>query len=64
MIDTAGRDALSKDLIKEIEELNNKIKPQERILVISGDIGQAAQKQAEQFHKSCFLHKQKYQQRN
>lgn len=53
LIDTAGRDALSKELIKEIEELNNKIKPDERILVISGDIGQAAQKQAEQFHKSC-----------
>jgi len=52
IFDTAGRDALSKDLIKEIEDLNETIKPNERILVISGDIGQAAQKQAEQFHKS------------
>ncbi len=52
LIDTAGRDALSNDLIREIEELNFVIKPNERILVISGDIGQAAQKQAEQFHKS------------
>ena len=41
------------DLIKEIETLNNLIKPQERLLVISGDIGQAAQQQAEQFNKSC-----------
>ena len=53
IVDTAGRDALSKDLIEEIELLNKEIKPQERLLVISADIGQAAQKQAEQFHKSC-----------
>ncbi|MDD5178370.1 MAG: signal recognition particle receptor subunit alpha [Candidatus Nanoarchaeia archaeon] len=52
IIDTAGRDALSKDLIEEIEELNKYIKPDERLLVLSADIGQAAQAQAEQFHKS------------
>ncbi|MBI2658766.1 signal recognition particle protein [Candidatus Woesearchaeota archaeon] len=53
IIDTAGRDALSHDLISEIEEVNDLIKPDENLLVISADIGQAAQKQAEQFHKSC-----------
>ncbi|MBS3105762.1 signal recognition particle protein Srp54 [Candidatus Woesearchaeota archaeon] len=53
IIDTAGRDALSHDLINEIEEVNKTIKPDENLLVISADIGQAAQKQAEQFHKSC-----------
>ena len=53
IIDTAGRDALSKGLINEIEEVNKKIQPDENLLVISADIGQAAQKQAEQFHKSC-----------
>src|SRR3989344_4431848 len=53
LIDTAGRDALSSDLIKEIKELNNRIKPDERLLVISADIGQTAQKQAEAFHESC-----------
>lgn len=53
IIDTSGRDALSQDLIQEIETLNNKIKPNENLLVISADIGQAAQKQAEQFNKSC-----------
>ena len=53
IIDTSGRDALSKDLIIEIEEVNRKIQPNEALLVISADIGQAAQKQAEQFHKSC-----------
>ena len=55
IIDTAGRDALSDDLIKEIETLNKKIEPDENLLVISADIGQAAQKQAEQFHKSCSI---------
>jgi len=53
IIDTAGRDALSKKLIEEIEDLNKEIKPHENFLVISADIGQTAQKQAEQFHKSC-----------
>ena len=53
LIDTAGRDALSRDLIEELELLNNYIKPDERLLVLSGDIGQAAQKQAQQFHDSC-----------
>ena len=53
IIDTAGRDALSSDLVKEIELLNKEINPDEKILVISADIGQAAQQQAEQFHKSC-----------
>ncbi len=55
LIDTAGRDALSKELIKEIEDINKKIKPDENLLVISADIGQAAQKQAEQFHMSCHI---------
>jgi signal recognition particle subunit SRP54 len=55
IIDTAGRDALSKDLIKEIESINNKVQAQERLLVISADIGQAAQKQAQQFHDSCHI---------
>ncbi len=53
IIDTAGRDALSDDLIKEIEKLTVCFKPDERLLVISADIGQAAQRQAEEFHKSC-----------
>ena len=53
IVDTAGRDALSHDLISEIEDVNKLIKPNENLLVISADIGQAAQKQAEQFHKSC-----------
>jgi len=53
IIDTAGRDALSDDLVKELGALNAYVLPDERLLVISADIGQAAQKQAESFHSSC-----------
>jgi len=53
IIDTAGRDALSNELIEEIKILNESIKPEERLLVISSDIGQAAQTQAKAFHDSC-----------
>ena len=53
IIDTAGRDALSEDLITELNNLNTAIKADERLLVISADIGQAAQKQAQAFHDTC-----------
>ncbi|MBI2672232.1 signal recognition particle protein [Candidatus Woesearchaeota archaeon] len=55
IIDTAGRHALDKELIKEIEELNKYIKPEERLLVLGADIGQGSKEQAEQFHKSCSI---------
>ena len=55
IIDTSGRDALSKDLIKEIEDLNNSIKPDENLLVISADIGQTIQSQAQAFHDACHI---------
>ncbi len=50
IVDTAGRDALSPELIGELKRLGERIRPDESLLVISGDIGQAAQKQAEAFH--------------
>ena len=53
IIDTAGRHALDKDLIKEIEDLNKIIKPNENLLVVSADIGQAVQSQAKAFHDAC-----------
>ncbi len=52
IIDTAGRDALSADLIEEIKNLHKTIQPDENLLIISADIGQAAQKQAQAFHES------------
>jgi len=50
-IDTAGRDALDKELIKELHELNTKINPTTTILIMPADIGQTAKKQAEEFKK-------------
>ena len=50
IVDTAGRDALSEDLIEELNQIHSVVKPDERLLVISADIGQAAQKQAQAFH--------------
>jgi signal recognition particle subunit SRP54 len=50
IIDTAGRDALSKDLIEELKKVHDVAKPDEALLVISADIGQAAQAQAKAFH--------------
>lgn len=55
IIDTAGRDALSEDLIEEIENISKAIEPDESLLVISADIGQTAEKQAKQFHESCHI---------
>ncbi len=48
-VDTAGRDALSEDLIKEISNLNKLIKPTETLLVLPADIGQSAKAQAQAF---------------
>lgn len=55
IIDTAGRDALSSELIEELKELNAKVQPDHTFLVISADLGQAAEKQAHAFHESCHV---------
>jgi len=52
LIDTAGRHTLDKELIKEIKELNSKIRPTEIILIMPADIGQAAKKQAQEFKQA------------
>ncbi len=52
LVDTAGRDALDKELIKEIKSLNNLIKPTEIFLVMPADIGQAAKTQAQKFKEA------------
>jgi signal recognition particle subunit SRP54 len=51
IIDTAGRHKQEEKLMKEIEEIGKKIKPDETILVIDATIGQQAKVQAEAFHK-------------
>src|SRR3989344_6746913 len=53
IIDTAGRDALSDDLIQELNKLQAAVQADERLLVISADLGQAAQRQAQAFHDTC-----------
>lgn len=55
LIDTAGRDGLNKELIKEIKEIEKKTKPDYRILIMSADIGQAAKTQAQEFQKACSI---------
>ncbi|MEM3369281.1 MAG: LAGLIDADG family homing endonuclease [Candidatus Micrarchaeia archaeon] len=55
IIDTSGRDALDDELIAELREINEVAKPDERILVISADIGQVAKKQAEEFNNAVEL---------
>jgi len=52
IIDTAGRHSLDKELIKEMKNLNEKINPDYKILVVPADIGQAAKQQAAEFQKA------------
>lgn len=52
LVDTAGRDALSGDLIKEIKDVSKLVNPTETILVMSADIGQTAKKQAQAFKEA------------
>lgn len=51
IVDSAGRDSLNQELLSEIKRLNEHLKPEEKFLVISSDIGQTATKQAEAFDK-------------
>jgi len=52
IIDTAGRDALSEELVEELKKINKAVNADERLLVIGADIGQGAEKQAVFFHKT------------
>jgi len=53
--DTSGRSALDEELIEELKRVEKAFKPDERILIISADIGQIAKKQAEEFDKAVGL---------
>jgi signal recognition particle subunit SRP54 len=52
IVDTAGRHKEEKDLIKEMKSLEQKIKPDEIVMVIDGTIGQQALVQAKTFHEA------------
>jgi len=49
IIDTAGRDALSDELITELQEIYAGVQPHMSLLVLAADIGQAAERQAKAF---------------
>ena len=53
IIDTAGRDALSDELVQELSRISQAAKPDETLLVMNADVGQAAQAQARMFHDTC-----------
>ncbi len=52
-IDTAGRDALNDELIDELNSINKTIAPDETLLIMGADVGQAAKAQAEKFNDTC-----------
>lgn len=52
IFDTAGRHKEEKDLLNEMEELSDVVKPHEAILVIDGTIGQQAREQALAFREA------------
>jgi signal recognition particle subunit SRP54 len=55
IVDSAGRDSLSRELIGEIKDIKSILKPEEVYLVISADIGQTAVKQAQSFNDALSL---------
>ncbi|MFO7872510.1 MAG: signal recognition particle protein Srp54 [Candidatus Undinarchaeales archaeon] len=52
IVDSAGRDALDKELGKELTKINKVVKPDEKILVLPADIGQKASEQATGFDEA------------
>lgn len=52
VIDTAGRDALNDELVEEIKTVAGFANPDETLLVLPADIGQAAETQAAKFHET------------
>jgi len=51
IVDSSGRDAFDEGLQEELKEIKEAFKPDEKLLVVSADIGQIAKKQAEEFNK-------------
>lgn len=55
LVDTAGRDALDNELIKEIKSIAKSIDPTETFLVMPADVGQTAKKQASTFKEAVSI---------
>ncbi len=50
--DTSGRNALDNQLTEELKKISKEFGPDEKVLVISADIGQVAARQAREFDKA------------
>jgi signal recognition particle subunit SRP54 len=55
IIDTSGRHKEEKELIREMKEINDVLKPQMVLLVIDGTIGQQSFAQAKAFHEATSI---------
>lgn len=55
IVDSAGRDNLKEELLKEIKGIKKKLNPEESFLVLSADTGQTAEKLASNFNQSIGL---------
>jgi signal recognition particle subunit SRP54 len=55
IVDTAGRHKNEEELMREMKELADKVKPDEVMLVVDGTIGQQAKAQAEAFNAATAL---------
>lgn len=50
IVDSAGRSALDPELVDEVKRIHTVLKPEHVWLVLGGDVGQQAKKQASAFH--------------
>ena len=55
IVDSAGRDSLSQELIDEVKELSATLNPDQKYLVLGADMGQTAGKQAKEFNDAIGL---------
>lgn len=55
IVDSAGRNAFDGHLVEELRSIAGVVKPDERFLVVSADIGQIAGKQAAEFNSAVAL---------
>ncbi|MGC8649182.1 MAG: signal recognition particle receptor subunit alpha [Candidatus Micrarchaeia archaeon] len=53
--DTSGRSALDSELVEELKKVADSFKPDEKILVVSADIGQVSGRQAREFDNTVKL---------
>ena len=53
--DTSGRNALDANLVEELKKVSDAFAPDEKVLVVSADIGQVAGRQAREFAKAISI---------